>query len=573
MNEIIKAIKRAACVSKAHTFIIWVLAVVLSMEVNVVGAEIEENGILRFRDASIQELRDMGLKYFSDQKMDSASLMLTMAMTKEGEHMSDEDASLLAEVHNALGIINFNNSNYSAAYSHFLHSIKLWNTPDASGYNNLAGIYMYFGDTPRAYECLKKVYKGAISRGHVFHASIAMVNILTLDLDNAHISRDSIMTLIEDLRSVPQDQRDVRGYPVAAEIADAYILSKEGKHVESALRLKNVLGNLGRLVLPARDIHSVYTLIAKEYGAVNMYDSALLYLDRAQNIAAVNDFKELLASTYLDKSKLLSKIGRGEEAERYRIRRLEINDSLFNPQELGKIRDIQMSSEIDSFAKRLEAMKVQERMSRIIIIVISVALMIVVAMMVLIYRKNRQIRDKNLYLFHNKTRNMKPAPETPEQSEDKNTVSSTAVTPETPSDSEEDKPRKYISSALTDETRQPILNRIKQVFEDESLFCQDNFTLQTLAQLCDTNPRYASQIINETMGMNFASLLNEKRINVACRRLMDAQNYGNLTIEAIVHDLGFKSRSTFSKTFKRQTGMTPGEFQRMAKDKDSGLPI
>lgn len=59
--------------------------------------------------------------------------------------------------------------------------------------------------------------------------------------------------------------------------------------------------------------------------------------------------------------------------------------------------------------------------------------------------------------------------------------------------------------------------------------------------------------------------MNEKRINVACKRLMDVENYGNLTIEAIVSDLGFKSRSTFSKTFKRFTGLTPGEFQRLAK--------
>ena len=54
------------------------------------------------------------------------------------------------------------------------------------------------------------------------------------------------------------------------------------------------------------------------------------------------------------------------------------------------------------------------------------------------------------------------------------------------------------------------------------------------------------------------------RSHVARRRLIDFENYGNLTIEAIVSDLGFKSRSTFSKTFKRITGLTPSEFQRIA---------
>ncbi|MDE6392843.1 MAG: AraC family transcriptional regulator, partial [Muribaculaceae bacterium] len=50
----------------------------------------------------------------------------------------------------------------------------------------------------------------------------------------------------------------------------------------------------------------------------------------------------------------------------------------------------------------------------------------------------------------------------------------------------------------------------------------------------------------------------------------------HLTIEAIVAELGFRSRSTFSKTFKRITGLSPSEFQRMARSgaspgSDSGV--
>lgn len=593
---------------------IFALVLILSgfgAAIPVLAQESVENGYERYRNASIRELHDIGLAYFNAQKLDSASMVLTIATTKENSHLSEQDAAMLAVVHNVLGVINFTNANYAGAYSHFLRGIKIYDVPDAPGYANLAAVYLYYGDTSRAYECLKKVFKTAVERNHTYHASISLVNILSLDLDNSMIPVDSIRGLITDFRSIPNEHRDKRGFPVADAMAVAYLLSHSGRHLESAIKLKGLLGNLGRMVLPARDIHTVYSLIAKEYTAANMPDSALLYLDRAQYIATVNDFKELLASTYGDKSILLAETGRLQEAEKYRIKRLEMNDSLFNPRELGKIRDIQMSYETNVFEKRLDMIRVKEHMWKIIFIISAVALLVVTVMMVLLYRKNRAIRDKNEHLFRRTTRYIEEegrnnksmirsaddietvdedmsadsVQETPENSVgDDNHLTSGAIPsvitemsdgavkeiehlPEDEREDNEEGKRKYTSSALTDETRRLILEKINRVFDDESLFCQENFSLQTLAQLCDTNQRYASQIINETMGINFASLLNEKRIKVACQRLMDTDKYGNLTIEAVIADLGFKSRSTFSKTFKRITGLTPGEFQRLAKQK------
>lgn len=557
----------------------------MALPADISAADTDDASYHRLKNASIRELHDLGMSYFKSQQLDSASQVMTIAASKNDGHLSPEDASLIAEVHNVLGIINFSNSNYAGAYSHFLRAIETWDVPDAPGYQNIAAVYLYYGDIPRAYECLKKVFDGAIERGHVFHASIAMINLLTLDIGSTTIPVDSIRRLITTLKEVPVSERDKRGFPVADTMADAYLLSQAGKHMESARKLKGLLGHLGRLVLPARDLHSVYTLISQEYRYCNMPDSAIAYLDRAQNIASVNDFKDLLSSTYRDKSILMSEIGRPSEAEHFRIKMLELNDSLFNPRELGKIRDIQMAYENSAFEKKLEVIKVKEQMWRIIFIVISVAFLIVVAMLFVLYRKNRAIRDKNRHLFENTKKvislsNTKTAgdgitnPKTPVPAipaipaipDDDSVNVLEEVNPETATGDDEKEKRKYTSSALSDETRKILLSRIDAVFEDERLFCQENFSLQTVAQLCGTNARYVSQIINETKGQNFASLLNEKRVKVACSRLNDISGYGHLTIEAVIADLGFKSRSTFSKTFKRLTGLTPGEFQRMARE-------
>ena len=45
-------------------------------------------------------------------------------------------------------------------------------------------------------------------------------------------------------------------------------------------------------------------------------------------------------------------------------------------------------------------------------------------------------------------------------------------------------------------------------------------------------------------------------------------NMGNLTIEAIASGTGFKSRTTFVNAFKRETGLKPSEYLRMAAAKE-----
>ena len=71
---------------------------------------------------------------------------------------------------------------------------------------------------------------------------------------------------------------------------------------------------------------------------------------------------------------------------------------------------------------------------------------------------------------------------------------------------------------------------------------------------------------NTCKGRNFNALMNEYRIKEACRRLMDAENYGSYTIEGIARSVGYKSRSNFITIFKSIIGLTPSAFQKMYRD-------
>ena len=69
-----------------------------------------------------------------------------------------------------------------------------------------------------------------------------------------------------------------------------------------------------------------------------------------------------------------------------------------------------------------------------------------------------------------------------------------------------------------------------------------------------------SYIINNTYKLNFNQLLNKKRIEKVIRKLNTDKQWDNLSMAGIGQMVGFKSRTTFTKAFKDNTGMTPSKY-------------
>lgn len=121
---------------------------------------------------------------------------------------------------------------------------------------------------------------------------------------------------------------------------------------------------------------------------------------------------------------------------------------------------------------------------------------------------------------------------------------------------------KYQSSALDDENKQQLKERIQHVLQTSDAVYDQAFCLNQLAELCASNPKYVSQVINELYGCNFTSLISSLRVKEACRRMADKENYGNLSLEGIAFSVGFKSRVTMYQAFKKTMGMTPTDYQK-----------
>ena len=81
-------------------------------------------------------------------------------------------------------------------------------------------------------------------------------------------------------------------------------------------------------------------------------------------------------------------------------------------------------------------------------------------------------------------------------------------------------------------------------------------TLAELADLCNLSPRQLTRAFRTSRGCSIGDYLAQSRIETAKRRLATQES-----IKSIAAALGFSSPSTFTYTFRRAAGVTPGEFR------------
>jgi AraC-like DNA-binding protein len=55
-------------------------------------------------------------------------------------------------------------------------------------------------------------------------------------------------------------------------------------------------------------------------------------------------------------------------------------------------------------------------------------------------------------------------------------------------------------------------------------------------------------------------------VHEACKRLVDNEHYGNMTIQAIYEEVGYRNAVSFIRVFKKVMGMTPSVYQKLSKD-------
>jgi len=117
-----------------------------------------------------------------------------------------------------------------------------------------------------------------------------------------------------------------------------------------------------------------------------------------------------------------------------------------------------------------------------------------------------------------------------------------------------------IKSKFSEGKKHEIISELQDIIKNEKLYLNPNLKIKNFAKRLHLPEKDLSIIINDSIGKNFSSFINEYRINAACLLLSDT----NVKISNIPSQVGFFSRSAFNKIFKEIIGQTPSEYRKSA---------
>ena len=120
------------------------------------------------------------------------------------------------------------------------------------------------------------------------------------------------------------------------------------------------------------------------------------------------------------------------------------------------------------------------------------------------------------------------------------------------------RPREEDTSDEGNPLSRNLIEQITALIQEQELFRRKNLRITDLAAELATNKTYVSALLNNLSGETFTSLITRLRVEYA-QRLM--REHPDMHLDDIAEESGFSSRTTFFRSFKALTGMTPQEWK------------
>ncbi len=121
--------------------------------------------------------------------------------------------------------------------------------------------------------------------------------------------------------------------------------------------------------------------------------------------------------------------------------------------------------------------------------------------------------------------------------------------------------KKYTGSNIGGEEAEFYLQKLNGLLVSEKLFLDPDLKLSKLSKALGISPKQLSQVINQSLNMNYSRYISQFRVEEA-KRLLLLPDYAHHKISSIAYDSGFNSISSFNNAFKKLTGMTAIEYRQ-----------
>ena len=308
--------------------------------------------------------------------------------------------------------------------------------------------------------------------------------------------------------------------------------------------IKCILLNKVHKPLEALNELEQYMQLCREYGLKEGYP----------------DYYNKLSQFYLEQ-------GDPVKANECKVKYYEAVDSLTGLTQLFYLTKAPLVFDLQKANEEVHVQKIQrERMTQIMWIV-TLAALIFLALMVMLYHRNKQLAESYRLLYEQNLEHLAHLEESRKMVQElqQPLPQLQELEPETEESGVEDKAASNYD--IDEQLLQDIYQRVKTVMENSPEIYDETFSMSKLNIMVGSNIRYISSAISRFANCDFKALLNQYRIQEACRRMNDVEHYGRYTIEAIAKSVGVTSRTSFIQNFKKQTGLTPSAYLKFAREK------
>ena len=107
-------------------------------------------------------------------------------------------------------------------------------------------------------------------------------------------------------------------------------------------------------------------------------------------------------------------------------------------------------------------------------------------------------------------------------------------------------------------SRQELQEQVSKLIVEKQLFRKKDIRISDIASELATNRTYISLIVNSSLGTSFSDLINNYRIEYAQKLMTE---HPEMSHTDVAEESGFSSRTSFLRTFKAKTGMSPTEWK------------
>lgn len=99
-----------------------------------------------------------------------------------------------------------------------------------------------------------------------------------------------------------------------------------------------------------------------------------------------------------------------------------------------------------------------------------------------------------------------------------------------------------------------VIEKVKGYVEEH---IADDITLSDAANHVNRSYNYISMRFSEVTGVMFSEYVQKRRIDIACQRLKNT----NMSVAEIADSVGYRIPSSFIRLFKKEIGITPGQYR------------